>query len=146
MLAADFALCRCLSLRFGDDIFDLSSQRGVSLLRLPAFLLQHLTPHAAGYTCQLDIHHPVSAIQPIGHTKATWLATGSLVEGHSERRSPIILAGLDIQPDASGILVTDEDMRLELTEPCRKDMTYLKGKGTNEARRDMCPTFSQAGR
>jgi hypothetical protein len=80
MLAADFALCRFLS-QLRDDIFDLSSQRGVSLLRLPAFFLHHLSPHAAGYTSQLDILHPVSAIQPIGHTKTTRLATGSLVEG-----------------------------------------------------------------
>ena len=126
MLAAGFAPCRFLS-QIRGLVFDLSSQRGVSLLRLPAFLLQHLGPHAAGagYTWQLDILYPVSAIQPIGHTKATLLATGHWLRRHRERRIPIDAAGLD---NALGILVTDIDKRVEFTQHLYERQDLAEGE------------------
>jgi hypothetical protein len=110
MLAADFALCRFLPQIRGRCI-RFKQPTG----RFPPLSSSVASP-ASEPSCRevyLPTKHPPSRLLNSTHRtypdfarRRCWQLAHYL-RRHSEWRSPIILAGLDIQPDASEILVTD---------------------------------------
>lgn len=105
-------------------------------------LLRHVCPHAArqsGISPNSTLSSPrppLSQLIPPDVARRRCCRLASSVRRNSEWRSPIILAGLGVEPDAPDSLVTARDKRVEFTQPGRKDITHRKGKGTKEVRSD----------